>query len=109
MISRRALVAGLALGAAGIGQATAQAYPTKPIKLIVPFAPGGPADVMARIVTQRMSPILGQAFVLENRPGAGGTIGARAAAPAEPAGCTLLMGNTSTPGIAPAGDTRARG
>jgi tripartite-type tricarboxylate transporter receptor subunit TctC len=102
MISRRALVAGLALGAAGIGPARAQAYPAKPIKLIVPFAPGGPADVMARIVTQRMSPILGQAFVLENRPGAGGTIGARAAAQAEPDGYTLLMANTSTLVIAPA-------
>jgi tripartite-type tricarboxylate transporter receptor subunit TctC len=102
MISRRALVAGFALGAAGIGHARAQAYPTKPIKLIVPFAPGGPADVMARIVTQRMSPILGQAFVLENRPGAGGTIGARAAAQAEPDGYTLLMANTSTLVIGPA-------
>jgi len=102
MISRRALVAGLALGAAGIERARAQAYPTKPIKLIVPFAPGGPADVMARIVTQRMSPILGQAFVLENRPGAGGTIGARAAAQAEPDGYTLLMANTSTLVIGPA-------
>jgi tripartite-type tricarboxylate transporter receptor subunit TctC len=102
MISRRALVAGFALGAAGIAHARAQAYPTKPIKLIVPFAPGGPADVMARIVTQRMSPILGQAFVLENRPGAGGTIGARAAAQAEPDGYTLLMANTSTLVIGPA-------
>ena len=102
MISRRALVAGFALGAAGIGHARAQAYPTKPIKLIVPFAPGGPADVMARIVTQRMSPILGQAFVLENRPGAGGTIGARAAAQAEPDGYTVLMANTSTLVIGPA-------
>jgi tripartite-type tricarboxylate transporter receptor subunit TctC len=102
MISRRALVAGLAFGAAGIGPARAQAYPAKPIKLIVPFAPGGPADVMARIVTQRMSPILGQAFVLENRPGAGGTIGARAAAQAEPDGYTLLMANTSTLVIGPA-------
>jgi tripartite-type tricarboxylate transporter receptor subunit TctC len=92
----------LALGAAGIGPARAQAYPGKPIKLIVPFAPGGPADVMARIVTQRMSPILGQPFVLENRPGAGGTIGARAAAQAEPDGYTLLMANTSTLVIGPA-------
>ena len=101
MISRRALVAGFALGAAGIAPVRAQAYPSKPIKLIVPFAPGGPADVMARIVTQRMSPILGQAFVLENRPGAGGTIGARAAAQAEPDGYTLLMANTSTLVIGP--------
>src|SRR3979411_1397010 len=106
MISRRALVAGLALGTAGITRASAQAYPTKPIKLIVPFAPGGPADVMARIVTQRMSPILGQAFVLENRPGAGGTIGARAAAQAEPDGYTLLMANNSTLVIATADHKR---
>src|SRR3982075_4497932 len=102
MISRRALVAGLAFGAAGVGPARAQAYPAKPIKLIVPFAPGGPADVMARIVTQRMAPILGRALVLETGPGPGGTIGARAAVQAEPDGYTLLMANTSTLVIAPA-------
>jgi tripartite-type tricarboxylate transporter receptor subunit TctC len=102
VICRRTLVAGAALGVAGFGRARAQAYPSKPIKLIVPFAPGGPADVMARIVTLPMSVMLGQSFILENRPGAGGTIGARAAAQAEPDGYTLMLANTSTLVIGPA-------
>ena len=82
--------------------ASAQTYPSKPIKIIVAFAAGGPADVLARIVGQRMTAILGQPIIVENRPGAGGTIGARAAAEAEPDGYTLLLGNTSTLVIAPA-------
>jgi tripartite-type tricarboxylate transporter receptor subunit TctC len=106
MISRRTFVARGALGLAGVGlgfgHARADGYPTKPIKLIVPFAPGGPADVMARVVGQRMAVILGQSFVLENRGGAGGTIGARAAALADPDGYTLMLANTSTLVIGPA-------
>jgi tripartite-type tricarboxylate transporter receptor subunit TctC len=100
MISRRALVIAVALG--GVVPAHAQNYPVKPIRLIVPFAAGGPADVMARIVTQRMSQTLGQGFVFENRPGAGGTIGARIAAQADPDGYTVMAGNTSTLVIGPA-------
>jgi tripartite-type tricarboxylate transporter receptor subunit TctC len=100
MISRRAFAIAIAFG--GLAPAHAQTYPVKPIRLIVPFAPGGPADVMARIVTQRMSMTLGQGFVFENRPGAGGTIGARIAAQAEPDGYTLMAGNTSTLVIGPA-------
>jgi tripartite-type tricarboxylate transporter receptor subunit TctC len=84
------------------GAATAQSYPTKPIKLIVPFAPGGPADVIGRIIGQHAGVILGQSFVVENRGGAGGTIGARLAAQAEPDGYTLLFANTSTLSINPA-------
>jgi len=76
--------------------AAAQSYPTKPIRIIVAFAPGGPADVMARLVGQRLTATLGQSFVIDNRPGAGGTIGARAAAEADADGYTLLLGNTST-------------
>jgi tripartite-type tricarboxylate transporter receptor subunit TctC len=100
MISRRTFAIGAALSV-GATRVRAQAYPTKPIKMIVPFAPGGPADVMARVVGQRMSIILGQGFVQENRPGAGGTIGARAAAQAEPDGYTLMLANTSTLVIGP--------
>ena len=81
--------------------ASAQAYPTKPIKVVVGFAAGGPADVLARIIGQRMTTLLGQNLVVENRPGAGGTIGARSVASAEPDGYTLLFGNTSTLVIGP--------
>jgi tripartite-type tricarboxylate transporter receptor subunit TctC len=73
----------------------------KPIRLVVGFAPGGPADVMARLIGQRMSAILGQSEVVDNRPGAGGTIGARAVAESDADGYTLLLGNTSTLVISP--------
>jgi tripartite-type tricarboxylate transporter receptor subunit TctC len=102
MISRRTFVATIALGIVAAARARAQAYPTKPIKVIVPFSPGGPADVMARVAGQRMSAILGQSLFVENRGGAGGTIGARAAAQAEPDGYTLMLANTSTLVIGPA-------
>ena len=81
--------------------ASAQTYPTKPIRIVVGFAPGGPADVMARLIGQRMASILGQSVVVDNRPGAGGTIGARAVAESDPDGYTLLLGNTSTLVISP--------
>src|SRR5215813_2521168 len=76
--------------------AAAQTWPAKPVRIIVAFAAGGPADVMARLIGQRLSATLGQSFVVENRPGAGGTVGARAAAEADADGYTLLLGNTST-------------
>jgi len=79
----------------------AQTYPSKPIRIVVGFAPGGPADVMARLIGQRMSASLGQPVVIDNRPGAGGTIGARSVAESERDGYTLLLGNTSTLVISP--------
>src|SRR5690349_15355484 len=100
-LSRRTFVVGGALGLAAT-HARAQAWPSKPIKIIVTFAPGGPADVMARVVGQHMSTILGQQLFVENRGGAGGTIGARAAAQAEPDGYTLMLGTTSTLVVGPA-------
>ena len=101
-ISRRAFVVGGALGVAPRAPARAQSpYPTRPVRIIVTFAPGGPADVMARVIGQRMSGILGQQFFVENRGGAGGTLGARAAAQAEPDGYTLMLGTTSTLVVAP--------
>jgi tripartite-type tricarboxylate transporter receptor subunit TctC len=101
-ISRRAFVAASALGAATTPLARAQApYPSKPIRIIVPFSPGGPSDVMARVVGQRMSAILGQQLYVENRGGAGGTLGARAAAQADPDGYTLMLGTTSVLVVAP--------
>jgi tripartite-type tricarboxylate transporter receptor subunit TctC len=79
----------------------AQPYPARPIKLVVPFPPGGPADVMGRLIAQALSATLGQVIV-ENRPGAGSTIGAKAVAGAEPDGYTLLLGSASTLAIGPA-------
>jgi tripartite-type tricarboxylate transporter receptor subunit TctC len=80
----------------------ADSYPTRPIKLIVPFAAGGPADTLARLAAQQVSARLGQPLVIDNRPGAGGTIGAKAAAAAEPDGYTLMYGNTATLAVGPA-------
>src|SRR3954468_22417333 len=73
----------------------AQAYPSKPIKMIVPYTPGSPVDVLARVVTQAASRELNQTIVIDNRPGAGTTIGTKAAAESAPDGYTLLIGATS--------------
>jgi tripartite-type tricarboxylate transporter receptor subunit TctC len=99
---RATFVLAAVLAVAFGGAAAAQSYPAKPIKLIVPFAAGGPADVIGRIIGQQAGVILGQSFVVENRGGAGGTIGARLAAQAEPDGYTLMFANTSTLSINPA-------
>jgi tripartite-type tricarboxylate transporter receptor subunit TctC len=70
-------------------------YPSRPVTLVVAFTPGGPSDVLARIVGKKMEQLLGQPFVIENRPGAGGNIAAEGVAHAAPDGYTLLMGNNS--------------
>jgi tripartite-type tricarboxylate transporter receptor subunit TctC len=80
----------------------AQPYPARPIKLIVPFGPGGPTDVSARIVAQVVQSGLGQSVVIENRPGAGGAIGSKSVATVEPDGATLLIGTSATLGVVPA-------
>ena len=77
--------------ACAAGSVLAQAYPSRPVKLIVPFAPGGFTDVVARILGQKLSVALGQQFVIENKPGAGSTIGTDFVAKAPPDGYTLLM------------------
>ena len=102
-ISRRALLAAAAAAAAGLSsRARAQAYPNRVIKVIVPFAPGGPADTMARLAVQQLSTRLGQSVIIDNRPGAGGSIAAKAAAYAERDGYTLMFGNTATFAVGPA-------
>jgi len=70
-------------------------YPTRPIRMLVPFSPGGASDTAARVVSQQLAPRLGQQIVIENRPGAGGVIGAELAARATPDGYTLLMGSNT--------------
>jgi len=91
----RALVALLIVAA--VFAAHAQTYPTKPVKIIVPFAAGGPADIYARVIAQRLGESMGQAFIVEDRPGAGSLIGTEAVAKSAPDGYTLLlMSNTHT-------------
>jgi tripartite-type tricarboxylate transporter receptor subunit TctC len=77
------------------GAALAQNYPSRPVKMIVPFAPGGPADVVARLLTQKLSERLGQQFYVENQAGAGGNLGMGAAARAAPDGYTLVLVSSS--------------
>jgi len=87
------LLAAAALSAALT--ASAQPYPNRPVKIIVPFGPGGFTDVAARILQKELAPVLGQAVIIENRPGAGSTIGTDAVAKAAPDGYTLAMVSTA--------------
>jgi tripartite-type tricarboxylate transporter receptor subunit TctC len=101
-LAAAALVAALLALAGGTTDALAQAYPAKPVRLIVPFPPGGTADILARLLGEKLSAALGQQVVAENRAGAAGGIGAAAAARAAPDGYTLFMGTTGTQTINPA-------
>src|ERR1700736_4893434 len=98
-----ALTAAIALVAASLAPIAgrAETYPNHPIRLIVGFPPGGINDLVARIVGQSVSDNLGQPIVIENRPGAGGTIEANTAAKANPDGYTLLLGSVSNLAMAP--------
>jgi tripartite-type tricarboxylate transporter receptor subunit TctC len=90
----RALFAGFVLLFFAMG-AAAQIFPSRPVRMIVPFASGGGSDTVARVISQALSASMGQGFVVENRTGAGGAIGAEAVAKSAPDGYTLLLGSTS--------------
>jgi tripartite-type tricarboxylate transporter receptor subunit TctC len=89
------------LGLLLAGWTQAQSYPNKPVRLIVPFPAGGATDLFARTVSQKLGEKLGVALIVENRPGAGGTLGADLAAKASPDGYTLLLSTSSTHSIGP--------
>jgi tripartite-type tricarboxylate transporter receptor subunit TctC len=95
MLRRRvlpAIVVAIGLGLVATGVASAQPYPSKLIRIVAPFPPGGPTDGAARLIADRLSAVLGQTIVVENRPGgAGGTIGVKSAASADPDGYTILF------------------
>src|SRR5258708_4726609 len=96
-IMRRTILAGLGALSFGLGLASlahAQTYPTRPVTLVVAFTPAGPSDVLARVVGRKLEELLKQPFIIVNRPGAGGNIGAEAVANAPPDGYTLLMATT---------------
>jgi len=94
------LAATLVLACAA-GLACAQSYPVKPIRLVVPFPPGGGNDTVARAIAQEASPALGQPIVVDNRPGAGGIVGAQEAARAAPDGYTLFLGGVGSHAVNP--------
>ena len=100
ILRRHAMAAVLAFAVAG--PAVAQAWPDKPIRLVVGFAPGGFTDVLARLIGQKLQERLGWTVVVDNKPGAAGTIGADIVAKARPDGYTLLLGHSNSNAVAPA-------
>jgi tripartite-type tricarboxylate transporter receptor subunit TctC len=100
LVSRRAALALAAAAVLAAGPATAQdTWPTKPVRIVVPFAPGGTTDILARAVAPELSKAFGQQFIVDNRAGAGGNVGADIVAKAPNDGYTLLMGTVGTHGI----------
>lgn len=100
MISRRTLLIGASAltavaGLSGTAQAQGQPWPTRPIKMIVPYPPGGSTDITARVVGEKLQPLLGQPVVIDNRSGAGGNLGMEAAARSEPDGYTFAVATTA--------------
>ena len=99
MNSPKAVFAAVAVLAAGA--VFAQSYPVKPIRLVVPFPPGGPADSVARVLAQKLTEVIGQNVVVDNRAGATGTIGAGLVAKSPPDGYTLLLGTSNELAMSP--------
>ncbi|QDM19240.1 tripartite tricarboxylate transporter substrate binding protein [Tardiphaga sp. vice352] len=96
MVSRRAAIGWIALGFSAftcIGSASAQDYPTRPVRFVVAYPPGGATDILARLIGQKLSERTGQTFVIENKPGAGNNIGTESVVNAEPDGYTILLVN----------------
>src|SRR5437764_5072375 len=93
---RKSLAAGFVALLASVVAASAQGFPNRPMTMIIPFAAGGPTDVLGRVVAQRMSEILGQQVVVENIGGAGGMTGSKRAADAQPDGYTFVLASVGT-------------
>jgi tripartite-type tricarboxylate transporter receptor subunit TctC len=92
----------LAFGLPGASQrAQAQTFPNRTITLVIPFAPGGSTTIVGRVIADKMSELLGEKVVVDNRPGAGGTVGTKAVAKSDPDGYTIALGYTGTLGIGP--------
>ena len=104
MLTRRNILQGAAaIGMAGIaGRAFADTWPSQPIRFVVPFSPGGTGDIIGRLIAQRLTSVLGQSILIENRAGAGGTVGAQDVAKADPDGYTFLMAAIGTLAFDPA-------
>jgi tripartite-type tricarboxylate transporter receptor subunit TctC len=85
----------------GPDRAQAQSFPNRTITLVIPFAPGGSTSIVGRVIADKMSQLLGENIVVDNRPGAGGTVGTRAVAKSDPDGYTILLGYTGTLAIGP--------
>ena len=98
---KRIVAAVVMLSGAGLCPANAQNYPTRAVTLVIPFAPGGSTSIVGRGIADKMSELLGEKVVIDNRPGAGGTVGTKAVAKSDPDGYTLLLGYTGTLAIGP--------
>src|ERR1051325_354468 len=93
---KKAILAAVFAAMAFAGQASAEDFPTRPVTMVIPFAAGGPTDVLGRVIGQRMGEILGQTVVIENVGGAGGMTGSKRVADAKPDGYTMVLGTVGT-------------
>jgi tripartite-type tricarboxylate transporter receptor subunit TctC len=91
----------IAIMSGAVAEARAQTFPTRTITLVIPFAPGGSNSIVGRVIADKMSQLLGESIVVDNRPGAGGTVGTRAVSKSDPDGYTILLSFTGTLAIAP--------
>jgi tripartite-type tricarboxylate transporter receptor subunit TctC len=101
-IQRRLLIAAACVCTAGLSNAQSGSYPNRPLRMIVPFAPGGASDFVARIIQPKLSEVIGQQVVTDNRAGASGNIGVEVAARSPADGYTMLLGNVGTMAVNPA-------